>query len=442
MLSSGDVHSPVVSFNVGGQHFTTLRETLLKEANSRLALIARGAIPSAKDPATGAFVLDRDGKHFALILNWLRDGWVLLPRNAEERRELLQEIRYYQLSGFEGWLRTQEVLSDAGGYNAAEYAAMESPRPRMQHAPLHQPFTSYGYGASTLASPPGSATMASPPRGGAATFATATATFGGGGGAGAGPGHASAWGAPPATAGAAPSPGYAAATGGYGGASLGRTSPLRSPGLGLGLTSTWGPGGAGAGAAAGGGAGTTSGSGVAASLRETFLAATAPQRPAAHVAPYSLPSTADEAASWTSKYLRGNEGLRELVNTLLELAYVAPHRSLQAGKSHLSVHVACWHGSEVSLVGSKEEQLRSKLLEIRVRGALGWSFELTLRPSSDAVLWDKYGSIAAAVQDNWFVLGAILRDQFGVVLEEDPAARTTCAACRRTCLAVTLNKIY
>lgn len=40
---------------------------------------------------------------------------------------------------------------------------------------------------------------------------------------------------------------------------------------------------------------------------------------------------ADEAASWTSKYLRGNEGLRELVNTLLELAYVAPHRRAEWG---------------------------------------------------------------------------------------------------------------
>ncbi|PNW72172.1 hypothetical protein CHLRE_16g679350v5 [Chlamydomonas reinhardtii] len=308
---------------------------------------------------------------------------------------------------------------------------MESPRPRMQYTSLHpqqqhqqHAYTPYGYPTSTLASPPGTATVTSPPRGG-----------GGGGGA---PGAA--WGAPSAAAGGpGPSPGFA--TGSFAGGSLGRASPMRSPGLGLGLglaggaglTQAWGPGGAGATGGAGG---------VAASLRETFLAATAPQRPAAHVAPYGLPSTADEAASWTSKYLRGNEGLRELVNTLLELAYVAPHRSLQAGKSHVSVHVACGHGSEASLVGSKEEQLRSKLLDIRVRGALGWAFELTLRPSSDAVLWDKYGDIAPAVQDNWFVLGAILKDQFGVVLEEDPAGRPTCAACRRTCLAVTLNKIF
>ena len=185
-----------------------------------------------------------------------------------------------QLSGFEGWLRTQEVLSDAGGYGAAEYSAMESPRPRMQYTSLHpqqqhqqHAYTPYGYPTSTLASPPGTATVTSPPRGG-----------GGGGGA---PGAA--WGAPSAAAGGpGPSPGFA--TGSFAGGSLGRASPMRSPGLGLGLglaggaglTQAWGPGGAGATGGAGG---------VAASLRETFLAATAPQRPAAHVAPYGLPST-------------------------------------------------------------------------------------------------------------------------------------------------------
>lgn len=79
--------------------------------------------------------------------------------------------------------------------------------------------------------------------------------------------------------------------------------------------------------------------------------------------------------------------------------------------------------------------------EVDVAGALGWRFAFTLRPSSDPLLWDKY-SISSAVQDNWFVLGAVLKDQFGVVLEEDTSARPTCAACRRTNLAVSLIKIY
>jgi hypothetical protein len=46
------------------------------------------------------------------------------------------------------------------------------------------------------------------------------------------------------------------------------------------------------------------------------------------------------------------------------------------------------------------------------------------------------------VQDNWFVLGAVLKDQFGIVMEEDTGARPSCAACRRCTLAVTLTKVF
>ena len=34
----------------------------------------------------------------------------------------------------------------------------------------------------------------------------------------------------------------------------------------------------------------------------------------------------DEGGKWTSKYLNTNEGLRDIVNTLLELAFLPPHR--------------------------------------------------------------------------------------------------------------------
>lgn len=36
--------------------------------------------------------------------------------------------------------------------------------------------------------------------------------------------------------------------------------------------------------------------------------------------------------------------------------------------------------------------------EVRARGSLGWTFELVVRPGSDAVVWDKYEGVAAAVQ--------------------------------------------
>jgi hypothetical protein len=40
---------------------------------------------------------------------------------------------------------------------------------------------------------------------------------------------------------------------------------------------------------------------------------------------------------WTAKYLATNEGVRGAVNTLLELAYLAPHESLTAGKVAVNI---------------------------------------------------------------------------------------------------------
>jgi hypothetical protein len=84
------------TFNVAGQRFTTNRDTLLKEPSSRLAMLVRGVLPCIKDDA-GAVFLDRDSKYFQLMLNYLRDGWCSLPTSANERRELLQEVRWYQV---------------------------------------------------------------------------------------------------------------------------------------------------------------------------------------------------------------------------------------------------------------------------------------------------------------------------------------------------------
>jgi hypothetical protein len=157
---------------------------------------------------------------------------------------------------------------------------------------------------------------------------------------------------------------------------------------------------------------------------------------------------------------------------------------------------------------------------VRACGASGWAYEFTVRPSSDASLFEKYniadfvqvrghgpwmdgrmdgwmehscmyrlhrghalmggrpGGLVAmglyvclyierclmsssgacscscshaarhsctawlVLQDNWFVLLAVLKDQFGVLLEEDSSGRPQCVACRRTNLALAMTKIY
>lgn len=43
----------------------------------------------------GWILIDRCGKHFSLILNFLRDGAVPLPQNEVELQEILIEAKYY-----------------------------------------------------------------------------------------------------------------------------------------------------------------------------------------------------------------------------------------------------------------------------------------------------------------------------------------------------------
>ncbi|KAH8056200.1 hypothetical protein JL722_7502 [Aureococcus anophagefferens] len=63
----------VVTLNVGGTMFTTSVETLCADADSMLAAMFSGrhALRPADD---GSLFIDRDPKHFGLVLNFLRDG--------------------------------------------------------------------------------------------------------------------------------------------------------------------------------------------------------------------------------------------------------------------------------------------------------------------------------------------------------------------------------
>ena len=41
--------------------------------------------------------IDRDPKHFALILNFLRDGFAVLPRDEQALTEIMVEAAYYKV---------------------------------------------------------------------------------------------------------------------------------------------------------------------------------------------------------------------------------------------------------------------------------------------------------------------------------------------------------
>lgn len=46
----------------------------------------------------GRIFIDRDPKHFGLILNFLRDGFAVLPRDEQALREIMVEAAHYKVN--------------------------------------------------------------------------------------------------------------------------------------------------------------------------------------------------------------------------------------------------------------------------------------------------------------------------------------------------------
>ena len=88
----------IIELNVGGHRFTTSLRTLTKDTNSMLAAMFSGRyeIERYKD---GAFFINRDGTHFRFILNYLRNGELILPDGATFLKELKVEAKFYLIQG-------------------------------------------------------------------------------------------------------------------------------------------------------------------------------------------------------------------------------------------------------------------------------------------------------------------------------------------------------
>lgn len=98
-----------VSLNVGGEIYTTTLDTVTRCRDSMLGAMFTGQIPVLRDNRGNVFI-DRDGKVFRYILNYLRSCSLDLPEGFSElallRREadffqirpLLEEIRHYEAS--------------------------------------------------------------------------------------------------------------------------------------------------------------------------------------------------------------------------------------------------------------------------------------------------------------------------------------------------------
>ncbi|XP_071848741.1 BTB/POZ domain-containing adapter for CUL3-mediated RhoA degradation protein 3-like isoform X1 [Apostichopus japonicus] len=88
--------SKYVKLNVGGTLFYTTIGTLTKLDNMLRAMFS-GRMEVLTD-SEGWILIDRNGKHFGTILNFLRDGKSILPRSRQDLEELQAEAKYYLVS--------------------------------------------------------------------------------------------------------------------------------------------------------------------------------------------------------------------------------------------------------------------------------------------------------------------------------------------------------
>ena len=102
-----------IRLNVGGHMFTTTKETLTKDSGSLLddMFNSKQTVQYEED---GSVFIDRDGKHFGYILNYLRSdfglqGGVILPQTVPELEELRSEAMYFQMVSLVG------IITDALG---------------------------------------------------------------------------------------------------------------------------------------------------------------------------------------------------------------------------------------------------------------------------------------------------------------------------------------
>ena len=86
----------IVQLNVGGILFTTTKATLCRYPDSMLGAMFNGSMPTTKD-VNGCYFIDRDGRMFGHVLNFLRSSQLALPQDFQYFEQLAVEADFYQI---------------------------------------------------------------------------------------------------------------------------------------------------------------------------------------------------------------------------------------------------------------------------------------------------------------------------------------------------------
>ncbi|XP_068960118.1 BTB/POZ domain-containing protein KCTD11 [Petaurus breviceps papuanus] len=136
MLSQAPSFGGPVTLNVGGTLYATTLETLTRFPDSMLGAMFRegAALPPNSDPqGSNYYFIDRDGKAFRHILNFLRLGCLDLPRGYGETALLRAEADFYQIQPLLDALRELEVTQGTEVLTAALLHADVDATPRLVH---------------------------------------------------------------------------------------------------------------------------------------------------------------------------------------------------------------------------------------------------------------------------------------------------------------------
>ena len=126
-------HSSRIKLNIGGKRFETSRGTLCMQPDSMLAAMFSGRHALTPDE-DGSYFIDRDGKHFGHILNFLRQGTIQVELNTDPARALAIEAEFYGLSDLASVLR-------ADGLDITRYLGKEIGEMRAEEMRLREPLS-------------------------------------------------------------------------------------------------------------------------------------------------------------------------------------------------------------------------------------------------------------------------------------------------------------
>ena len=122
-----------IKLNIGGKRFETSRGTLCMQPDSMLAAMFSGRHALTPDE-DGSYFIDRDGKHFGHILNFLRQGTIQVELNTDPARALAIEAEFYGLSDLASVLR-------ADGLDITRYLGKEIGEMRAEEMRLREPLS-------------------------------------------------------------------------------------------------------------------------------------------------------------------------------------------------------------------------------------------------------------------------------------------------------------